>query len=214
MSIFRKRDRNKSVEHIDYAIIADESAENEVRKKVADEIIRLKGIASSADSLEAAERLQAAYDRFSNLKFSCTEEALKGIEGFLMETLNSIAQSLSLHDDPCVLDEKLGFLMNQIDRLGETHYQMLFESPSVVSIAVVILSNKIKLRLIEQQKDRIRSVAKAVQQQFAAGKISSQVVMQQLAILKSDLQELEGREQQARRAIAISEAKMEGNRLD
>ena len=214
MSIFRKRDRNKSVEHIDYAIIAAESAENEVRKKVADEIIRLKRIASSADSPEAAERLQTANAKFSNLKFSCTKEALKGIEGFLMETLNSIAQSLSCHDDPCVLDEKLGFLMNQIDRLSETDYQMLFESPSVMSIAVVILSNKIKLRLIEQQKDRIRSVAKAIQQQFAAGKISSQVAMQQLAILKSDLQELEGREQQARRAIAISEAKMEGNRLD
>lgn len=214
MSIFRKRDRNKSVEHIDYAIIADESAENEVRKKVTDEIIRLKGIASSADSLEAAERLQTALVRFSDLKFSCTVEALKGIEEFLMETLNSIAQSLSLHDDPCVLDEKLGFLMNQMDRLGETHYQMLFESPKVASVAVDILSNRVKLRLIEQQKDRIRSGVKAIKREFDAGKIPSEVAMQRLAILKRDLQALEEQEQQTRRVIEFCEANMEGLGLD
>jgi hypothetical protein len=213
MSFFRKRDRNKSVDHIDNAIIPDESAENEVRKKVTDEIIRLKGIASSADSLEAAERLQAASDRFSDLKFSCTEEALKGIEGFLMETLNSIAQSLSSPDDPCVLDEKLVFLMNQIDRLSEADYQMLFESSKVASVAVDILSNWIKLRLIEQQKDRIRSGAKAIKREFDAGKIRSEVAMQRLALLKGNLQALEEQEQQMRRVIEFCEANMEGNRL-
>ena len=213
MSFFRKRDRNKSVEHIDYVKITAESAENEVRKKVTDEIIRLKGIASSADSLEVAERLQAASDQFSNLKFSCTEKALKGIEGFLMETLNSIDSSLSSHDDPCVLDEKLGFLMNQMDRLSEARYQMLFESPKVVGVAVDILSNRVKLRLIEQRKDRIRSGAKAIKREFDAGKIRSEVAMQRLAILKRDLQALEEQEQQMRRVIEFCEANMEGNRL-
>ena len=213
MSFFRKRDRNKSVDHIDYAIIADESAENEVRKKVADEIIRLKGIASSADSLEAAERLQAASDQFSDLKFSCTEEALKGIEEFLMETLNFIDSSLSSHDDLCVLDEKLVFLMNQMDRLSEADYQMLFESSKVASVAVDILSNRVKLRLIEQQKDRIRSGAKAFKREFDAGKIRSEVAMQRLALLKGNLQALEEQEQQMRRVIEFCEAKMEGNML-
>jgi hypothetical protein len=113
-----------------------------------------------------------------------------------------------------VFDEKLEFLMNQMDGLGETRYQMLFESPKVARVAVDILSNRIKLRLIEQQKDRIRSGAKAIKREFDAGKIPSNVAMQRLALLKGNLQALEEQEQQMRRVIAVREANMEGLGLD